>query len=138
MHKGGVRFISGEIERDHGGLVMDPVGLVTADGVVVPDLAPKAPDLDVPRMATHAHADPMRDVLGRATGILEEGLHAGLDRAGPDFIKRVREIAEHTEQLGLRGLGQRFLRIAEATKETAPQAWMDAAIRMALTREIVV
>lgn len=134
----GVRFIAGEIERDHGGLVMDPVGLVTADGVVVPDLAASAPKLDVPRAQAHVHPDPMDDVLARATSVLEEGLHAGLDRASGETVRRLKETAALAESLGLSGLGTRLLRVAEtAGKEAAPAAWMDAAIRTALTREII-
>ena len=133
----GVRFIAGEIERDHGGLVMDPVGLVTADGVVVPDLAAAAPALDVPRVAAEVRPDPMHDVLGRATSILEEGLHGGLDRASADFGKRLRETAALAESLGLTGLSKRLLRVVEGAKDAAPHAWMEAAIRTALTREIV-
>ena len=135
--KKGVKYVSGEIELDHGGLVMDPVGLVTDAGVIVPDLEASAPALDVPHVTPNVHADPIRGALARALDVLEESLHSGLDRTSADWLARVRHAAELANAVGLEGISTRLERLAEnAGKETAPSAWLDCAIRTSLTREI--
>src|SRR5690606_28348107 len=38
--KAGPRYVSGSIRRSHGTLIVDPIAVLTDDGVTVPDLAP--------------------------------------------------------------------------------------------------
>ena len=127
----GPRYVAGDIAIGTGGLALDPSALVT-DRVVVPDLEPSAHTLDgLP--ATEAEApSPLAAACARATDVLEEALHDGLAHLRQGFGERAAAATAALAATGLEGARARLAAFAEAR---TPSSWLDAALRVELTRE---
>jgi len=81
---------------------------------------------------------PIRRALDEANALLEEALHDGLSRLRPGFGERASSAAASLGAVGLEGAARRVSVLAEAlrTNDAAcARAWLDAAIRLELTRE---
>jgi len=134
-----VRFVSGAISRTSHGFSMEPLA-IAADTLTVPDIAdaPKK-QLDLARVTSHTHKDPLGDALRRAESLLAELLHAGVGTPSPSLIDRCKKICAELEEAGLFGISARFKKLAEAlagrTKD-APHAWLSAQIRVSLALDV--
>ena len=115
------------------------------DRVIVPDLEPPAPGVAL-RTAATAPASPVRAAIALAASALEEAAHLGLAHLPASFAGRAAEAAARLDATGLRAAARRLERLRErvhalrddareAPLAAAASAWMDAAIRVELTRE---
>ncbi|MEZ0228047.1 MAG: hypothetical protein ACAI25_05435, partial [Planctomycetota bacterium] len=132
-------FVSGEVRRSHGGLVLDPLAL-HGERIALPDLD----DLATPSALELGRATdertPIESALERAQGVLDALVHSGLRRDPP--IARVKEAAAALDQVGLAetakklgALAEALRKLAEQRDESAVAAWFDAAIRLTLVTE---
>lgn len=70
--------------------------------------------------------------------LLEEALHDGLSRVRGGFADRATQAAEALGAVGLAGARRRIVALRDAVTSGdvgAARAWLDAAIRLELTRE---
>ncbi|MEU4240117.1 hypothetical protein [Actinoplanes sp. NPDC026619] len=136
---GEVRFVAGSVRRGGGGVVIDPIGFATGDGVLVPDLAPATHGAD-PRPLPDATADPLGHALDEALTLLAEVTHRGLLHTPPTMGGRLGGAADRLARTGLR-------RAAEATRALAGRlgpdpgadavdAWVEAYLRVCLAAEL--
>jgi hypothetical protein len=125
------RWVSGWLREERGHLSLEPAGLATEEGVVVPDLAADAPLPALPPAWTPAHS-PLDALLGATESWLERLLLDGLLQ-GPPFA----------EQAGLEALGlRRFAACAERLHRAraagdgpaAVTAWTELSARLMLAR----
>ena len=76
--------------------------------------------------------------LALASTLLEEALHDGLSHLRGGFAERATRAADALGAVGLAGARRRFLALRDAAKSGelgAARAWLDAAVRLELTRE---
>ena len=128
----GPRFIAGDVRLGDGGLELDPIGLVVGERVVVPDLesAPAATERLPP--ATRDEPTPIHRALATTGAVLEEALHDGLGQLREGFAARVGAAARALADAGLEGARIRLEAFARAP---TVDAWLEAALRLELTRE---
>ncbi|MBB4912274.1 hypothetical protein [Actinophytocola algeriensis] len=124
--------VSGAIRRAHGGLVIEPYAVHTADGVVVPDLA--TPTGAVPPPTGQANPDPLAAAIENAMALLAEAAHRGLTRLPPTIATRATPIADALRRTGL-------TRCAEAvdawsTNPADPVTWLRAETRLLTAGEL--
>ncbi len=121
------RGVSGPVRRVRGGLEITPLGLLTASGPVVLDLAPAY------TAALHPTGAPPADPLSDALTLLAEAAHRGLAHLPPTYPDRVRQTADALAGVGLS-------RCAEALKAWGggqdTTSWVDAHIRMTTTADL--
>jgi len=131
------RFVAGDVRLGPRGLEIDPTAIVT-DRVVVPDLESEPAIVErLPLLAPRSEA-PIHVALAAASTLLEEGLHDGLARLRGGFADRATHAADALGAVGLSGARRRVLALRDAVKTGdggAARAWLDAAVRLELTRE---
>ena len=134
------RFVAGEVRLGPSGLEIDPTAIVT-DRVLVPDLegavTSAASRVDaLPHFAPRA-AQPMQLALDATQALLEESLHDGLAHLRPGFADRASAAADALSKVGLLAMERRIraLRASVVTHAPAAAAWIDASVRLELTRE---
>jgi hypothetical protein len=130
--------ISGSLHRGRGTLELDPIALMTAGGVVVPDLAPGEGDT-----ALHPYAGRDRDPLGAALDTalttLAEVAHRGLRHATPGVHARVEEAAADLGRVGLRASAAMlaaFMAACRSDPESAARTWVDAQLQLLTAAEL--
>ncbi|MGI5232159.1 hypothetical protein [Actinoallomurus sp. CA-142502] len=129
----GPRVITGFLRRGRGALVIDPIAVLTAGGVTVPDLAPGEGDGD---LAVHVPTarDRLDTALEAALTAFAEIAHRGLRHATPGVHRRIEEAAVELRRVGLTATADAataFLaasRIGEADAMT--RTWVDAQLRL--------
>ncbi|MEJ3652147.1 hypothetical protein WEH80_03970 [Actinomycetes bacterium KLBMP 9759] len=125
----GPRAVSGSLRRADGALVVEPIGLLTASGVVVPDLA--APTRTRIDHGGHTR-DPLTTVLDTATGVLADAAHHGLAHLPRGYGDRVGAVAADLDRHGLRTSGAAMVAFAA---EPSVGTWFAAHLRLVLTSE---
>jgi hypothetical protein len=137
MQGPGPRYVAGDVRLGPRGVEIDPTAIVT-DRVIVPDLETDAPLAEtLPHLAPRKEP-PMHAALRLTSTLLEEALHDGLARLRGAFADRATHAAEGLAAVGLAGSQQRVLALRDAVKTGDPaaaRAWLDAAVRVELTRE---
>ncbi|MFI9810096.1 hypothetical protein ACIHEJ_38355 [Streptomyces sp. NPDC052301] len=98
---GGIRAVSGTLGRDRGRTVLDPLALLTAAGVTVPDLAPGAGGITL-RTSVHRTTDPVTAALETALTALADAAHRGLRHLTPATRAALADSADHLRRTGLR------------------------------------
>lgn len=136
---GDVRCVSGMLGRDRGLLVLDPLAVLTADGVVVPDLAPGSGDAALPA-ARSGPSDPITSALETARAALADAAHQGLRRLTAAGHDRLAGCAAHLHRTGLHTAAQRLRDLESALRlrpaaEAVP-AWVDAHLHLTLGLEL--
>jgi hypothetical protein len=133
-----VGFLCGELRWTHEGPSLDLLGIGGAQ-FVVPDLAavPVGPALvALPRALPPVPGDPVREVLRRAEGLLDELLVAGLRHAAPGFATRLAAAQDEAGLVGLTDFATRLAGLASALARREPEAacraWLEAALFAAL------
>ncbi|GLY91790.1 hypothetical protein [Actinoallomurus iriomotensis] len=129
----GPRVITGFLRRGRGALLIDPIAVLTAGGVTVPDLAPGEGDGD---LAVHVPTarDRLDTALEAALTAFAEIAHRGLRHATPGVHRRIEEAAAELRRVGLTATADAataFLaasRIGEADAMT--RTWVDAQLRL--------
>lgn len=121
--------VSGEIRRSRGGLVVDPIAVLTPDGLVVPDLAtgttPLAPG-DAPP------PDPLTSTVDSALSLCAEAAHRGLRHLPPPLLDRARRAADDLRRTGLTTAGDLVAAFAD---DPTPDTWHRAHLRLVVTAE---
>jgi len=133
----GPRFLAGDVRLGALGLEIDPTAIVT-DRVVVPDLETEPPIVEKLPLLAPRKEPPMSAALARAGTLLEEALHDGLSRLRGGFADRATQAGDALGAVGLAGARRRLLVLRDAAKRgdpSAARAWLDAAVRLELTRE---
>jgi len=136
------RFVAGEVRRHLGRVEVDP-SAIACDRVIVPDLwdgeavvVPTAPSRGV-----EGHPE---GAVATAAGLLEDAAHGGLRALSAGWSARLRESAAALDEVGLATTGEALATVASAVDEArvsgagwpaACDAWLAAALRVALLRE---
>ncbi|MHA6760008.1 hypothetical protein [Streptacidiphilus sp. PAMC 29251] len=142
LGSGGVRYLSGSLTRSGGGIVIDPVALMTADGnVLVPDLAPYDGGAQLPADFGRPQGDPVAAALDAALSALADAAHQGLRRLRPATLAGLDDAASGLSRIGLAdcaALLRRLLTDSHSPSDQAstPQAWTDAQIRLTVAAEL--
>lgn len=133
------RFVAGDVSQGPRGLQIDPTAIVAGDKVIVPDLETEAPMVEnLPLLAARSDP-PLFSAIAMAATLLEEALHDGLLRVRPGFVERAAHVVEALGAVGLMSASKRFGALRDAVSgtshEPAARAWLDAAVRLELSRE---
>ncbi|MFI1094959.1 hypothetical protein [Streptomyces sp. NPDC020917] len=136
---GDVRCVSGMLGRDRGRPVLDPLAVLTADGVVVPDLAPGSGDGALPA-ARSGPSDPITGALEAARAALADAAHQGLRRLTATSHDGLAGCAADLQRTGLGTAAQRLRDLESALRlrpaaEAVP-AWVDAHLHLTLGLEL--
>jgi len=135
----GPRYISGSVRRARGTLIVDPIAVLTAEGVVVPDLAPGdgSAALD-PHGAEEA--DPLSQALSDGLAVCAEAAHRGLRHLPRGVRARVGRVADGLRATGLASTAALLDALAAALDGDDPRrtvtAWADAQIRLTTAVEL--
>ncbi|MGW0522129.1 SWIM zinc finger family protein [Crossiella sp. NPDC003009] len=76
------RFVSGTVRRHRGGLVLDPLAVLTDHGIFVPDLA-TGPGPAIPTVTPGQPPDQLGLALSAATEVTAQAIHHGLRDPAP-------------------------------------------------------
>ena len=131
--RGAPLYVSGSVRRARGTLVVDPIAVLTAEGPVVPDLAPGTGDTD---LAAHTGPgdDPLTMALTGAVAVCAEAAHRGLRHVPPRFRERLGGCAAELRRVGLGTTAALLDALAAALdggdERRATAAWADAQIRL--------
>ncbi|WP_394827369.1 hypothetical protein [Pendulispora albinea] len=132
-----VRFVAGDLARGPSGWQLDPLA-IAGDELVVPDIAGPTPSPTVRSHTVREPLDPLDLAMTRAESVLEELCHAGLKAPSRSLLARLEATAEQLDDAGLVSLAMRFDALKKCARETpgvpAAPRWVDAAVRLAVTR----
>jgi hypothetical protein len=133
-------FISGSLHRGRGTLVLDPIGVMTAGGVIAPDLSPGDGGRELAAHAGRAQ-DRLDAALDTALTTLAEVAHRGLRHATPGVLARIEEAAADLGRVGL-GASAAMLTMflaacrSGADPESAARSWVDAQLQLITAAEL--
>jgi hypothetical protein len=130
-----LRFVSGPVGRDAGGLTIEPVCLVWQDGdkrsAVQPWIERRSGAGTNEQPPAPAHVvDPLREYLVSLQASLGELFVLGLQRADPLIARRWRELRQQGESVGFARLAERLTPLADALEQkshTLQWDWHEAA-----------
>ena len=130
------RFVAGDVRLGSRGLEVDPTAIVT-NRVIVPDLETEHAIVEKLPLLAPRSGSPIHAALAVATTLLEEALHDGLAHLRAGFADRATHAADALGAVGLAGARRRFLALRDTSKagDGGARAWLDAAVRLELTRE---
>ncbi|MGW7298234.1 hypothetical protein [Streptomyces sp. NPDC054829] len=135
----GPRWISGVLTRDHGRTVLEPLAVLTAGGVVVPDLAPGDGDTALTPAARRT-TDPLTHAMESALRALAEAAHHGLRHLSPTARTRLADRATALRRTGLHTaaglLDDLADRLGRDSVGAAVPAWVDARIHLVTSLEL--
>jgi hypothetical protein len=126
-------FVCGRVTLEARGIAIEPFAIGVGGALVVPDLADRGAPLARGRAAEGASPlDPIAEALRAADLVVADCAHHGLARPPQGVAARAESAADRLRDLGLVEIARRVARVAEG-----PEAWMDAAIRVAIALERV-
>ena len=128
--RAGPSAVTGSIRRHRGTLVVDPLAVQTAAGVVVPDLATDTTPHPLSPGVTPS--DPLSATVDSALAVLAEAAHRGLDHLTDSLLARVREVSTHLHAAGLRTAAAQVKAFAEGP---AAATWLAAHLRLLVTAD---
>jgi len=132
------RYVSATVRRGRGGLVLTPIAVVAAGGVVVLDLASGdgSDDLD---HAVAPQPDQLTAAIESAFGLLAELTHRGARHLPSSFGTRLEATARTLDSAGLGRCAADLRRLSQTLGpdpgREAFDAWAAAAIRLITTAE---
>ncbi|MEU8987349.1 hypothetical protein AB0C98_13035 [Streptomyces sp. NPDC048558] len=134
-----VHGVSGMLNRAHGRIVLDPLAVLTSEGVIIPDLAPGEGDTTL-AMARARSTDPITTALDSALTALAQAAHQGLRRLTTPARTRLTDSAAALQRAGLH-TAARLIRDLDTTLHrdgatAAVPAWVDAQIQLAVSLEL--
>ncbi len=131
--------VSGVLGRDHGRTVLEPLAVLTAEGVVVPDLAPGDGDTAL-TTSVRRTTDPLTHALESALRALAEAAHHGLRHLTPPARTRLTDSATTLRRTGLHTaahlLDDLTDRLGRDSVDTAIPAWVNAQMHLLTTLEL--
>ncbi|GAA2195651.1 SWIM zinc finger family protein [Streptomyces bangladeshensis] len=134
-----VRAVSGMLGRARGRTVLDPLAVLTAEGVTVPDLAPGAGGATL-GTAARPSADPITAALEAALTTLADAAHQGLRHLTPATRTALAESAARLRRTGLESAARLLDDLARTLHDGgAPAAaprWVTAQIHLATSLEL--
>ena len=132
------RFVSGSLVSTPSGFELTPFS-VSAKTLVVPDLAGPTKVAPAPVLTPRRTSTPFDDALTAAESALEELCSVGLESAPKRVLARAESAREKLEATCFSDLAARVGRTlherGEGRISNAAEAWLDSALRVALTRE---
>jgi hypothetical protein len=136
---GRVRFVSGLLRRDGGRPVLDPLAVLTRDGLVLPDLARGDGSTALAPAAPRA-ADALTGALTAALAALAELAHTGLRACGSAARDRLGTAAGQLRRAGLHtgaALVDALVHgLAADGADAALPAWVDAVTHVVVALEL--
>ncbi|MFJ9844089.1 hypothetical protein ACIRYZ_27240 [Kitasatospora sp. NPDC101155] len=140
LGSGQVRYVSGLLRREGGRPVLDPLGVLTADDLVLPDVAPAEPAASLAAPTAHPAPDPITHALETALTALAELAHTGLRNSTRTAAARLAPATAQLRRTGLRAGAALLDALADAlTTDPAAAAvarWADAAIHLLVAHEL--
>jgi hypothetical protein len=134
----GPRYISGALRLANGGVVIDPIAVLTGDGLVIPDFAAGTAGAALAAGPDPA-ADPIADGLDAAVRTLAELAHLGLRDGVRAQAAPIEADAAHLARIGLAACAERLRRIPGAAAReghaAAAVCWIDAFIHLMVAGE---
>ena len=133
------RFVTGSLHRGRGTLLIDPIAVLTGDGIIVPDLAPGGGE---GTLAVHAGTpgDRLDTALESAVTAFAEIAHRGLRHATPGVHRRIEESAAELRRVGLTTTAEAATTFVtachEADENTMTRTWVDAQLRLLAVAEL--
>ncbi|MET8577258.1 hypothetical protein [Streptomyces sp. NPDC005012] len=139
LRSGQVLQVSGFLRHEAGGIVVDPLAVRTAEGVLVPDLAPGDGDGALP-VAPAPPQDPLTAAADEALAALAQAAHRGLRHLAGAVRADLDRACDGLRRVGLRAAADALVGLPAALRARGPAAavpaWTDATIRLAVTREL--
>ncbi|MFJ4500205.1 hypothetical protein [Streptomyces sp. NPDC088864] len=143
----GATHVSGAVSREGGGIRIDPVAVLTPDGVTVPDLAPGDGAAALAPVARRA-ADPLTAALEEAVAALAALAHGGLRTPAGPALARTGEAAAALHRTGLRRAAALLRGVLDpgaggATDPAATEgsarvaAWLEAQLHLLVSGELL-
>ncbi|WP_431677184.1 hypothetical protein [Kitasatospora sp. KL5] len=139
LGSGQVRFVSGLLRREGGRPVLDPLAVLTADGLVLPDLAADTGT----RILTPAGvrtADPITRALESAFSALADLVQTGLRGCGRTGHDRLAAAAADLHRTGLHTAAGLVRTVATTLGTDTPAAavtpWTDAAVHLLVALDL--
>jgi hypothetical protein len=132
-------FVSGSLRRGRGTLVIDPIAVMTTEGVTVPDLA--AGDGNT-SLTPHpgGSGDQLSTALDTALTALAEVAHRGLRHLTPGVHARIERAATDLDRVGLKTSAATLTAFLAScrTEDPDPMArtWVDAQLQLTTTAEL--
>lgn len=136
----GVLAVAGHVQRHRGELIVQPTALLTADGPVVPDLAPGDDTADLAAAGETAQADPVAAAIEGAIIACADLAHQGLRGAREPSRVRAEAAAAELNRVGLRRAASDFVQLSKALGDEDEAricaAWTAAIVRILVTAEL--
>ncbi|MFF5483173.1 hypothetical protein ACFY5C_38490 [Streptomyces sp. NPDC012935] len=134
-----VHSVSGMLNRTHGRIVLDPLAVLTAKGLIIPDLAPGEGDTTL-AMVRARSTDPITTALESALTALAQAAHHGLRRLTTPARTRLTDSAAALRRAGLhtaaRLMGDLDTALRRDGATAAVPAWVDAQIQLTVSLEL--
>ncbi|MEO6082011.1 MAG: hypothetical protein ABIQ18_02805 [Umezawaea sp.] len=124
-------FVSGSLRRVGGVLVIDPIGVLTDEDLVLPDLAPVRGDV-VPPGYREPESDPIGAAVDTALAVCAQAAHRGLRHVTSGLRMRIGDVAAELRRVGLHGNAAAVSAFGE---ELSTRTWVDAQVRLLTTAE---
>ncbi|WP_433916418.1 hypothetical protein [Streptomyces sp. NBC_01744] len=135
----GATHISGSVHRFGGGIVIDPIAVLTPAGVTVPDLASGDGSTALAAAGTRS-PDPLTVALDEAISALAAAAHSGLSRPTAPTRVRIDEAATALSRTGLARaatLLRVFLNALDGQAESGrTAAWLEAQLHLLVSSEL--
>ncbi|MDF6046340.1 hypothetical protein LRD69_30290 [Streptomyces sp. JH14] len=127
------------MHRSGGGIVIDPIAVLTPDGVTVPDLAPGDGSAAL-TAAGNRSPDPLTAALDETISALAAAAHSGLSRPTAPVRSRIDATATALSRTGLvraAGLLRAFLNALDGQSESGRTAsWLEAQLHLLVSSEL--
>ncbi|GAA2459546.1 hypothetical protein GCM10010191_94800 [Actinomadura vinacea] len=126
-------YVSGSVRRSRGMLIVDPVAVMTTEGVVVPDLA-AGDGSGALEAYTEQEGDPLSTALAGALDVCADAAHRGLRHVPHGTRARVDRAAGELRATGLGTTADALAALAAALDgddtERTVAAWVDTQLRL--------
>lgn len=93
--------VSGLLSWQQGLATMEPLALLTLEGLRVLDLEESDFGWELPLVLDQLASDPLQSVLQQALDLCQESAHLGLSQLMPSFTQRREDVCEQLVQLGM-------------------------------------
>ncbi|WP_406528059.1 hypothetical protein [Streptomyces sp. I8-5] len=143
--EGGATHISGSLHRSGGGVRIDPLGVLTPAGTVVPDLAAGDGSTALTAVVRRS-SDPLTAALEEAMSAMSAVPHSGLRHLNVPARARIDEAATALSRTGLARAATLLRAFTEALDDGAlpagealaarSRAWLDAQLHLLVSSEL--
>lgn len=143
--EGGATHISGSVHRSGSGVRIDPLGVLTPAGTVVPDLAAGDGSTALAAVARRP-SDPLTAALDEAISAMSAVPHSGLRHLNVPARTRIGEAATALSRTGLTRAATLLRAFVEALDDGAlpaqealaarSRAWLDAQLHLLVSSEL--